>query len=284
MKRLRPEQLACIILVLALGGVSWWAFSTGGKRAQSTQRPLGSTIELESSTDDPSVRKTRVQSWAKAEPQSRGRGWVFDLFTPPEIEYNAATQEYRVKTTGEELPTVVAVVIEESIAEPVLLGVRYDDYPLQLTGFIGAGAQALGIFENRQSGETLLLRTGDWVESLGIEVLDFKVAQVTAEIPESMSVRENRAVATVRDHDGQVLTIREGLILPGTALLARIAIGEAVRELPEGAVLTQGPISYRVDKIRLAPASVDVTKETSGDGSTEKLVLKETPATQSNQL
>lgn len=284
MKRLRPEQLACIILVLALGGVSWWAFSTGGKRAQSTQRPLGSTTELESSTDDPSVRKTRVQSWAKAEPQSRGRGWVFDLFTPPEIEYNAATQEYRVKTTGEELPTVVTVVIEESIAEPVLLGVRYDDYPLQLTGFIGAGAQALGIFENRQSGETLLLRTGDWVESLGIEVLDFKVAQVTAEIPESMSVRENRAVATVRDHDGQVLTIREGLILPGTALLARIAIGEAVRELPEGAVLTQGPISYRVDKIRLAPASVDVTKETSGDGSTEKLVLKETPATQSNQL
>lgn len=283
MKRLRPEQLACIILVLALGGVSWWAFSTGGKRVQSTQRPLGSTTELESSTDDPSGRKARVQSWPKAEPQSRGRGWVFDLFTPPEIEYNAATQEYCVKTTGEELPTVVAVVIEESIAEPVLVGVRYDDYPLQLTGFIGAGAQALGIFENRQSGETLLLRTGDSVESLGIDVLDFKVAQVTAEIPESMSVRENRAVATVRDRDGQILTLREGIILPGTALLARIAIGDDMRELFEGAILTQGTISYRVDKIRLAPAAVDVTKETAGDGTTEKLVLKETPAPHSNQ-
>ena len=48
-------------------------------------------------------------------------------------------------------------------------------------------------------------------------------------------------------------------------------------------MVTQGPITYRIDKIRLAPASVDVTKENASDGSMEKLVLNVTSSPDSNQ-
>ncbi|MCC6416499.1 MAG: hypothetical protein IT582_11375 [Opitutaceae bacterium] len=156
---------------------------------------------------------------------------------------------------------------------PVLLGVRQEDYPLQLAGFMGEGAQALGIFENRRSGETLLLRAGGHVASLGLEVTDFKVVPEIVALPESMSVRGMRAVATVRETGGRTLELREGITAPGTGLVARIRVGASLHELSEGATLPQGAISYRVTKIQLAPASVDVTKESTGDGTLEQYHL-----------
>ncbi|MCB1103310.1 MAG: hypothetical protein H7A44_12960 [Opitutaceae bacterium] len=282
MKRLRPEQIISLVLLFGLGGVAWWAFSGTDQTARLNDEP---SALISNSTPDAIAAAgalTKPKPWPKPKAQSRGRGWGFELFTPPEIEYHAATGDYRVKPSDGDLPAV-AVAGAEDAAAPQLLGVRQEDYPLQLTGFVGAGAQALGVFENRQSGETLLLRAGDRVAALGLEVLDFNVVYAPVEIPESMTVRENRAVATVRDGRGVSRTLREGVTALGPAWLARLAIGPDERELPEGAMVTQGPITYRIDKIRLAPASVDVTKENASDGSMEKLVLNVTSSPDSNQ-
>ena len=216
MKRLRPEQIMGLVLALGLGGVSWWAFSGTGQTPRPNDQPIALSTAPAPDAIAAAVSQTKPKPWPKPKAQSRGRGWVFELFTPPEIEYHAATGDYRVKPSDGDLPAV-AVAGAEDAAAPQLLGVRQEDYPLQLTGFVGAGAQALGVFENRQSGETLLLRAGDRVAALGLEVLDFNVVYAPVEIPESMTVRENRAVATVRDGRGISRTLREGVTALGPA-------------------------------------------------------------------
>lgn len=272
MMRLRPEQLVCVLLALSLGGLAWWTFAGTSKRPRSDSDVMPTGAQPAPADPAATAPAAPPRTWSQPQPQSRGRAWVFELFTPPEIEYNAATREHRVKPSVEDLPRV-AVAAATSDSAPVLLGVRPEDYPLQLTGFLGEGSQALGIFENRHSGETLLLRAGDRVPELDLEVVTFAVGRTAVVLPESMTVHETRARAVVREPGGDTRSLLQGEIAPGTALRARLVLGDETLELPEGAVFTQGPFIYRLDKIRLAPESVAVTKENADDGSTEKLVL-----------
>jgi len=247
---------------------------------------LGPEKETEASPEEILRRSkpspARVVTWSEPEPQRRGPQWVFDVFTPPEIFYHPARQQFRVKDISPSSERVVATSVLSEVPSAQghglrLLEVRHEEYPLQLSGYVGgrtsdAGALLLGLFENRESGETLLLRGGERVESLGIEVLDFHVEErpIAADF-EIVTLREPRAVATIRDARGEVRTLREGERGKGRGLIAQIERdGESV-EVREGDVLVGGEGEHLVVvEIQFAPAPRVVMRSPADDAGTDE--------------
>jgi len=198
------------------------------------------------------ISPKRLMTWPEPEPQGRGPQWVFEVFTPPEIFYHPLRQQFYVKAV---FPSADPVIVSNSLAEstrgprnlPRLLGVRHEDYPLQLSGYVGgatgdvfggeSGGLLFGLFENRESGETLLLRGGDRVESLGIEVLDLRVEEQPLAEPAITPLRELRAVATIRSAQEDRRTLREGERAEGPGLVAHVELSGQHLELREDDVL-----------------------------------------------
>ncbi|WP_156468831.1 Amuc_1100 family pilus-like protein [Cephaloticoccus capnophilus] len=238
----------------------------------------------------------RVMTWPAPESQVRGPQWIFDVFTPPEIFYHPAEQQFRVKALRPSAdPALTAHALPDSqngeLTVPRLLGVRREDYPLQLSGYIGgAGSDGLrgdcvgpflGLFENRESGELLLLRGGDRVESLGIEVLDFRVEMQSVAHDEGTPFRAPRAVARIRDVQGERRSLYEGERAEGHALIAEVEwYGERL-ELREGDVVAgeEGAL-LTVSEIQCAPQPRAVMKSHATAPESEWLVftLESAPA------
>jgi len=231
----------------------------------------------------------RVMTWPVPEPQGRGPQWVFDVFTPPEIFYHPASQQFYVKAVPSPIePSVLANSLAEPQDEtppaPRLLNVRRETYPLQLRGYIGgtegdgfAGESVgllLGLFENAESGETLLLRRGDRVGELGIEVLDLRLEARPFADSESMTLRDLRAIATIRDAQGELRELREGERTEGHELIAQIEWRGEYLELREGDMLAhENGEHLTVAEIQSAPAPRVVVKSHATATELELLVL-----------
>jgi len=228
-------------------------------------------------------------TWLEPKPQGRGSQWVFEVFTPPEIFYHPAQRQFYVKAV---FPLAEPVLVSHSLAEstrethdsPRLLGVRREDYPLQLSGYIG-GAEAgglggnsagtfFGLFENRKSGETLLLRGGDRVESLGMEVLDCRLELRPVADDERNTFREPRAVATIRDAQGEQRVLREGERVEGHALIAQVEWRGERLGLREGDVLVlEDGFPLTVAEIQSEPVPRVVMKSHVTATESEPLIL-----------
>ena len=94
-----------------------------------------------------------TDTWTPPPPQSRGRDWVYDTFTPPEIFYNARSKHFTVKPP--------AAVAEEAAVEEAfgveLVSVRPEPFRLQLIGYVGGEGTWRGTFENLVVGKPLRL-------------------------------------------------------------------------------------------------------------------------------
>lgn len=212
--------------------------------------------------------------WAAAQPQRRGAQWLFDLFTPPEIFYHAESRQFRVTAAqgsaeGPVASAALALAGPGRDHVPRLLELRYEDYPLQVSGYLsnGAGEAPIGLFENLQNGETLLLRSGDQVPSLGVEILALQV-EAAPEPPERMTLRPPRATATIRAATGEQLILREGERAKGHRLVARLEMDGQNRDLREGETW-QSPDghSLEVEKIEPVPSPRVLLKHHRPDGS-----------------
>jgi len=247
---------------------------------------LGKEKDTEASTGEiPSFSKPspeRVVAWLPPEPQGRGPQWVFDVFTPPEIFYHPLRQEFFVKSVLPPSESAVAtgVLSEAQSAQSNglrLLGVRREEYPLQLSGYLGdafegdLGYSFFGLFENRETGETLLLRGGSRVDSLGIDVLNLRVeARPTADC-EITILCEPRAVATIRDELGERRTLREGERTEGAGLVAQVEWKGGRVELREGdAFAREGAEPLTVVGIQCDPEPRVVMKPYFDDTETDE--------------
>jgi len=230
----------------------------------------------------------RLMTWPEPKFQRRGPQWVFDVFTPPEIFYHPARQAFHVKPVLS--PNDSAVTTHSLVGPqaghrnaPRLLGVRREEYPLQLSGHIGGGGRDsfgdgsdrgfFGLFENRETGETLLLRGGERVDSLGIDVLNFRVEAQPIAISETMTLRAPRAAATIRDAQGERRILQEGERAEGRRLIAQVEWNAAHVELREGDVLArEDGEPLVVEEIRLTPEpSVVVQSRAVADESDDSL-------------
>ena len=128
----------------------------------------------------------------------------------------------------------------------------------------GAGeGDARGVFENRLSGEVFLASAGHRVADLALSVKRFHVSTESVAIPESMNFKARVASAVVHDNrtDRDVtLTQRERHFTGNAFALVALAGESAPREVRTGDTFSVGPVTYRIEKIVLDPAAIDVTK------------------------
>lgn len=280
MKLSRPEKLGCgitaLLVVVSMGWFGWQAVSGGHEKFVMSAMPLSGDYQATANTD--SETKEDGAHWPSPKAMARGKDWIYDIFTPPEIFYDAAKGKFLL--TPPKFEEVASPELAPSMGLE-LIAVERQPFPLQLVGYVGEPGHYWGTFENRVTFETQLLQTNDVVESVHLKVVSLEVKRVAQKIPDSMTVHESRVTATVRDdRTGKMTVLNQGEIAYTDVLTARVrATGEGhdIQEVSEGDVLDFGPTRFRIEKIRLAPPQVDVSKEISAPHVSESHTLTPLP-------
>ena len=232
-------------------------------RVQLAAAPYAATVA------EPATRP--ASTWSPPPPQSRGRDWVFDTFTPPEIFYNGRSKQFTVRP-----PTGTADELPEEPFGLELVSVRPEPFRLQLIGFVGGTGNWRGTFENVATGEVFLGDAGRRVPNLGLTIKSLQVQPQSIALPQSMSTRQLVATAVVHDdRSGRDirLTHRERQFTGTVTALITIAGESATREVRTGDVIKLGDTVYRIGKVDLNPPAIEVTKESPTIGQPDHRTL-----------
>lgn len=206
-------------------------------------------------TEAPAVK---TETWTQPSAQSRGREWIYDTFTPPEIFYSARSKQFTVRPPS----SLMDEEIEGFGLD--LIEVRPEPFRLQLIGYVGDAGDWRGVFQNVPSGEVVLANAGHRIPKLGLTIKSFDVQPQPISLPESMSSKQLVATAVIRDDKtGREMTLshRERLFT-GTLFAAVAAPNDtATREVRVGDTFKLGDATYKIETINPSPASIEVTKE-----------------------
>lgn len=219
--------------------------------AQLVEAPYGSTA--------PDAPPIKTETWAAPRAQNRGRDWVYDAFTPPEIFYNARSKQFTVRPPSS--------LIDEETTEAFgieLVTVRPEPFRLQIIGYVGQEGSWRGMFQNVLSGEVFLAGAGRRVPNLALAIKSLEVRPQPVAVAESMTTQQRVATAVVRDEkSGRDVTIthRERLFT-GTVFAFIAETGQsAAREVRAGDSFKVGDATFRVDRIETTPPTIEITKE-----------------------
>lgn len=259
-------------LVLAIGSAVGFGLltlrQTGGPVDPVPQVALVSTPYESKAPDAPPVK---TEAWAPPGAQKRGREWIYDTFTPPEIFYNARSKQFTVKPPSS--------LLDEEMQEAFgleLVAVRPEPFRLQLIGYVGGEGNWRGTFQNVLSGEVFLGAAGRRVPNLAITIKSLDVSSQPIRMGESMTTRQRVATAVIRDEKSGrdvTLTHRER-VFTGTVFAFVAEPGQsATREVRTGDMFKIGEATYRIDKIQTEPAAVEVVKEWPGLAQPDQRVL-----------
>lgn len=249
---------AGVVLILASAGT----FGYLGYREM--MRPGGPPprVELASTTYEPVATEApavKTETWAAPVAQSRGREWIYDTFTPPEIFYHARSKQFTVRPPSS--------LMDDEMFEAFgleLVAVRPEPFRLQLIGYVGDEGKWKGMFQNVANGEVFLKTAGEAVAKLGLTIKQFDVRPQPIGLPESMTTNQRVATAVIRDEKtGREVTLtHRERFFTGTVFAFVAAPGEtATREVRVGDAFQLGEATYKIEKILTAPPSVEVTKE-----------------------
>lgn len=263
--RALPVVLAAMIFVISAAAYGWrWNRETDSAPRIHVGPQLATAADTVSPPPVPASAR-----WPAPVAQARGTLWRFGLFTPPEIHFDRVHGNFTI--IPPEVPTeegLTTVPAEDTGLGFKLHAVQREPYPLQLVGYIGDASDLLGTFENTVTGETLVLRQGARIEVPGLVLERLVLVREATNLPESMTVRETKIRAELRElGSGQRLTLEQGAIAYTGRLQAVIstAADPSARVCFEGEAITERGNRFRIEKIRLAPPSVDVTKDVSGE-------------------
>lgn len=242
---------ALLVVSSAVCGVLMWRAQASSTLSQPV---LTAPAYVPVGVDAPGVKTT---VWEAPSALARGRDWLYDLFTPPEIFYNTRTRQFAVSAplTGDEAA--------EAPFGLELVSVRPEPFRLQLIGYVGGVGQARGIFENRRTGEVFLAAAGYRVADLALEIKAFNVRAEAIVIPESTSFSQRVATARIHDVRAQrdlTLTQRERQFTGNVYGLVALDGEAAPREVLAGDTLKLGATTYHIERIVTDPATIEVTK------------------------
>lgn len=214
-----------------------------------------------------------TKRWPEAEPLSRGKEWLFDVFTPPVIFYDAGTKAFTVTPPRgkDDGPKQDPFGLD-------LLAVERDDFRLQLTGYSGSGDTAKGFFQNVLTQGAIIGAAGKKIPELDLEIIKFTVGkQRLASSGGGTPMVVTAAIATVRDtKTGEEIEInsaeRAKQAQPTAAF--RIAADGTEHKAKVGESFKAGEITYKVDLLSDQPPRATVTKQKAGEeGKPETKVL-----------
>jgi hypothetical protein len=220
----------------------------------------------------PDAPAIRTETWAAPVAQSRGRDWIYDTFTPPEIFYNARSKQFTVRPPS----SLVEEVVQEEFGLE-LVAVQPEPFRLQLIGYVGGGGTWRGTFLNMVSGEVFLGGGGRRVPALGVAIKSLDVRLQPVSGGEGGMVTQQRvATAVVVDEKAGreiVLTHRERQFTGMLFAFVAVPGDSASREVRNGDIFKQGEATYRVEAIHISPPSIEVAKETPSQAQPERRLL-----------
>jgi hypothetical protein len=225
--------------------------------------------------------EVKTETWDAPPAQRRGKDWVYDVFTPPEIFYDERSKQFSIS------PPLPEPVVEDKaeVAPPPpfgleLVGVRRALFRLQLIGYAGGEGNYRGLFENAVTTETFLATRGRKLPALELTIEEFAVRRQPVTLPDSMTTSRLVATAVVRDErTGETVNLTDGeRFYPAAPVATVVTDGDrAQHEAHVGDRVEADGAVFRIDKIQLAPPSVDVTK-VGADQLTEQRTLLVQPA------
>lgn len=257
-------------LLALLAGAAW---SWRQEQALAVARPVVTEPILHGGAyvlaKPPPPGETAV-NWRKAPAQSAGGAWVYELFTPPTIYYQASTRSFAA--------TPPDILARAGGAEPAaqLLAVRFEPYRLQLTGYFGVEGDYVAVFALPGSSGVVLARAGQRFVQLGLTLKSFEVRKVRLDHDDPWPVYDVAGWAILQDErtgaevalDSRVRKLTDTLLavvkLPGS---------RTAQELREGDSWNDGDIVYRVERIQLEPAAVVLMRMVPGESRPEICTL-----------
>lgn len=260
--------LALVIASAAVCGTLAWRHATG-------PQTVVATVELTNTPYEATVAEAEVvktDTWAQPPAQTRGRDWIYDTFSPPEIFYNARTKHFTVKPP--------AALLDDGLPEEPfgldLVSVRNEPFRLQLIGYVGTDGNERGLFENLQTSEVFYATGSRRVPKLGLTIKSFSVRLVEVKSTGNMTTRQRVANAVVvEDKTGAevILTHRERKFTGGLSAFVAQAGSAVTREVRAGESFVLGDVTYKIEDIKLSPPAIDVTKESASLSQPDRRTL-----------
>ena len=207
--------------------------------------------------------------WAQPAGQSRGPDWLFEVFTPPVIYYNATARSFTV------IPP--RLVVEPDVPFGLeLIEVKREPYRLQLAGYFGGTEDRLVAFVSPNEPGIRFARPGDRIDALGLTFRSFAVGKVIVGQTAAGPVYEVAGVAVLGDEKSGaevVLDSRFRRFSDTPVAVFRSREGGGPRELHEGDAFADEICRYRIEHIRLDPAEVAVAWYSPGRSLLESRIL-----------
>lgn len=263
--------IAAGALLVLLSAAAFGTLAMRHPHSTATEAP---TVQLATAAYTPMAPEApaiKPVVWEAPRAQARGRDWIYDLFTPPEIYYNRLSKQFTVKPPSS--------LVEEGTDEPFgveLVAVKPEPFRLQLFGFVGEEGKWRGMFQNVRTGEVFVAAGGRAVPNLKVTIKQFDVKRQPIALAESMTTQQFVASALVRDDVAQrdvVLTNRERVFTGTTSAFVAEPGESTTREVRAGDTFKIGDATYRIEKVELSPPSIEVTKESPNLGQPLRQVL-----------
>jgi hypothetical protein len=247
---------------MALGSATWFGWklmdvartrrtgATGAKRSAAAYTPVGVTSAL-----------APTGSWLPPPAQAKGPGWVYEVFTPPEIFYDAAKAKFAVTASGDTTGTTGPAVLPGV----ELVEVKRELFRLQLVGTVGSEGHYLGTFENPFTSEVYLAGPGRELTDLGLSVTAVELRRSRAAATDGAAPAAVVATAVVRDlRTGQSIVLTAGERTLTDELYAVLTDDEDAdmgpRALRRGEEFQREDRTYRIERLELDPPSAELAQ------------------------
>ncbi len=226
------------------------------------------------------ILETRTSQWKAPQRRVDGDAWLFDVFTPPEIRYDQQTKRFTVT------PKVVASTspITSPPVAPIgltLVAVRRPLFRIQLVGYAVNGSNRYGFFENAATSELFVARDGDRLTGLGVVIDKFEVIREAVPLIDGMTTMRDVGTAAVRDEEtGTTFALRSDARFFDDQLVATVRTKSATaesREVREGDVVVSNGARFRIVRIQLEPAVIDVARDDPSGSADDRLTLTLAP-------
>lgn len=258
----RRDRIAlAVALLLAMGSAAWF----GGRALTKADRTPALAESVVTKLPEPTQEfapSAGVPVWERPPSQSRGSNWVYEVFTPPEIERDAQSGRFSVR----EPAGLVRAGADE--ADPkefglALLAVARAPFRLQLVGHAGVPERCQGVFEDQFTGRILLAGAGQRVGELDYVIESMAVERQPLSFEHPRTVRPV-AKAVIRDtRSGERVEVTDQTPALTDAAIATVSVvgGEpGTRVVQAGDEIALGEVLFRIGKIQLAPPLLQATK------------------------